>query len=130
MKACAGCVLAHCPCVGVADFFDGIRRQANNFRVQACDTRIVLGQALADLHQRVLDVARLLVIAKILVQLLIRELASEPGIPPEKKRHQHDQPCSEEKQKTIARGHAAMRLGWLFRERRAVQGIGRRNGLS
>ena len=115
MKTCAGCVLAHHPCVSVADFFNGIRRQANNFRVQTRGTRIVLGQALTNLHQRVLDVARLLVIAEIVIQLLVREWASEPGIPPEKEWHQHDQPRGKKKQKAIARGHAAVRLNRLFR---------------
>ena len=35
---------------------------------------------------------------KIFVQLFIRKLPAEPGVPPEQKRHQNDQPAGEEKQ--------------------------------
>jgi hypothetical protein len=41
---------------------------------------------------------------------------SEPGIPPEQKRHQDDQPSGEKKKKPLPRGHAATRRLSLGRD--------------
>src|SRR5580704_3282067 len=65
----------------------------------------------ADLHQRLLNVPRLLAVVQILVQLLIGEMPPEPGIPPEQKRHEYDQPAGGEKQNFLCARHAALRLG-------------------
>ena len=71
MKSRAGCVfaadvLAHDPGVGVADFLNRVRRQANHVRIPARDAGVVPRHALADLHQGMLDVTRLLVVLQVL----------------------------------------------------------------
>ncbi len=55
-----------------------------------------------------LDVPRLLVIVQILGHLLIREMTSEPRIPPEKKRHEHDQPSGGKEKNFLSARHAAL----------------------
>jgi hypothetical protein len=62
--------------------------------------------ALTQLHECMLDVSRVLRIVQVFGDLLIREMASEPGAPPEQKRHEDDQPGSQKKQQPFARGHA------------------------
>ena len=57
--------------------------------------------ALAQLHQRMLDVTRLLPIVEVLVQLLVGELPSEPGVPPEQERHEDDQPAGGEEKNLL-----------------------------
>src|SRR5213595_3657912 len=77
--------------------------------------------AFADLHQRVLNMARLLRVLEILTDLLVRELPSEPGVPPEQKGHEHDQPRGHEEQDAIAGGHPAPRTGaYMGRSRHNV----------
>src|SRR5207237_1842601 len=76
-----------------------------------------MSHALADLYQCVLDVPRMLLVAQVLVELLVGELTSEPGVPPEEEGHEHDEPGGYEKENAIARGHAAA-------------GFGRRHGLT
>ncbi len=101
MKARARGVLSHDPGVGVAHFIHGIGRQANQFRIKARDRRVVFCHALANLHQRVLDVPRMLIILQILGNFGVRERPSKPGVPPEKKRHEHDEPGNEEEQQPL-----------------------------
>src|SRR6266851_5726004 len=78
-----------------------------------------------------LDVARVLFISEVCADLFVRELASEPGVPPEQERHEDDQPGGDEKERAIARGHFVMRRrGRLLRgifhvDYRRVAGIGR-----
>src|SRR5277367_48943 len=109
MKADGGSVLSHDPSVGVANFLNGISGEAGQFRIPRGNDPIMPTHAFAQLHKRVLDVARMLVVVQIFPDLLIRELPSEPGAPPKQERHQHDQPCSEEEEQTIARGHPMAR---------------------
>ena len=114
MESCVGCVFAayiltHDPGVGITHFFDRVSREAHQVRIPAGDTGVVTGHALADLHQRVLDVTGLLIVLKIFGQLLVRKLPPKPGVPPEQKRHEHDQPAGGEKQQPVASGHP--RLG-------------------
>ena len=114
MESCVGClfaayILTHDPGVGIADFFDRVSREAHQVRIPAGDAGVVTRHALADLHQRVLDVTRLLIVLKIFGQLLVRKLPPKPGVPPEQKRHEHDQPAGGKKQQPVASGHP--RLG-------------------
>jgi hypothetical protein len=51
----------------------------------------VMGHSLANLYQGMLDVWGFLSSASTR-SVAVRELAAEPGIPPEQKRHQNDQP--------------------------------------
>jgi hypothetical protein len=87
VKAGAGGVgvLAHHPSVGVTHFVHGIRRQANDIRIPAGYASIVPADTLANLHQGVLDVPRLLVVLEIFGHSLVRKLAAKPGVPPEQK---------------------------------------------
>ena len=87
VEACAGNVLTHDPGIGVADFLHRIFGEPNQVRIPLFGGGGAVRHAVAELHQRVLNVPRLLVVAKIFIQLVIGELASEPGIPPEKERH-------------------------------------------
>src|SRR6266852_2114999 len=83
-----------------------MRGEAQKFGIPARRAGIMAAHAFADLHESVLDVARMFVVIQVFGDLLIRNLASEPRVPPKQKRHEHDQPCSEEKKYAIARGHA------------------------
>src|SRR5260370_24109916 len=56
-----------------------------------------------------LDVTRMLFVRQVCADLVVGELASEPGVPPEEERHEDDQPGSKEKERTIARRHFVMR---------------------
>src|SRR5215831_9364632 len=114
MEARAVRVLAHHPRISVTYLFDGMRCEADKFGIPPRCTCVVAHNALADLHQCVLDVAWALVVAKVFGDLLIVKLAAEPGVPPKKEGKQHDQPRGEVKKKTRARGHAA---GSFFRRR-------------
>ena len=67
--------------------------------------------AFTDLNQGMLNVASMFVVAQVCSDLLVGKLPPEPGIPPEQKRHQHDQPRGQKKQQTLTRGHAMPRLG-------------------
>ena len=68
----------------------------------ACD-------ALADLHQSMLDVAGVLVVGQILRDLLVGKAAAKPAVLPEQKGKQHDKPSGEIEEKTRAGGHAVRR---------------------
>src|SRR5438552_9228349 len=59
MKALRGSVLPHDPGVGVADFFDRMRGQADQFRIPERRCRVAASHALAELNQGVLNVARM-----------------------------------------------------------------------
>ena len=97
MKARRGSVLAHNPGVGVADFFYGMRGQANQFRIPARRGCIVAAHALAELNEGVLNVARMFFILEVFSDLFVGEAAAKPGVPPKQERHQDDQPGSDEK---------------------------------
>jgi hypothetical protein len=45
------------------------------------------GDALAYLHQSLLDVARLLCVVQVFSELLVRKFPAKPGVPPEQKGH-------------------------------------------
>ena len=120
VKACHGSILSHHPGLGVANFFHRIRSQAYHIGIPARYTRIVLRHPRADLHQRVLDVTRLLIVMQILADLFIRELSSEPGVPPEQERHEHDQPGGNEKQDALSGRHAAAGFGIAGRDFRRI----------
>src|SRR4029077_12850248 len=47
-------------------------------------------------------------VMKVCGELLVGELAAEPGVPPEEERHQADQPGGEEKEKFLGAGHAGL----------------------
>jgi hypothetical protein len=59
----------------------------------------------------VLDVARLLVVVEVLSELLVGEMAAKPGIPPEQKRHEDDEPSGDEEENLLGRRDAALGLG-------------------
>src|SRR5260370_16591603 len=65
-----------------------------------------------------LDVTGVLFILQICADLVVGELASKPGVPPEEERHEDDQPSGNEKKRAIARGHFVMR-----RRDRLLRGI-------
>jgi len=75
----------------------------------------VVAHALAELNEGVLDVARMLFVLKVLSDLFVGEPAAKPGVPPEKERHQHDQPSGNENERAIARGHFVMGRGGRLR---------------
>jgi len=106
MKAGAIGVLSHDPGVSIANFFDWRSSQSDNLRIPTRGVCIAALHAFAKLHKGVLYVAGVLLIVEVFAELLVRELAAEPGIPPEEKRHEHDEPGDEEKKKTIACRHA------------------------
>ncbi len=105
------CVLAHHPGVGVADFFDRMRSQANHFRIPVHRGGIVVVHALTELDEGMLDMTRVLFILEVFGDLSVGKPAAEPGVPPEEERHQDDQPGGYEKEGAIARGHFVMRGG-------------------
>ena len=71
MKTRARRVLAHNPGVSVANFLHGIGGQPNQFGIPLRDGSIVVRDAFADLHQRLLNVPRLLVVVQVSSQLLV-----------------------------------------------------------
>src|SRR5215510_5826333 len=106
METWNGVVLAHDPRVCVANFFYGVARKAHQLWIPAAHTGVVTGHALTNLDQRMLDVARLLLVPQVLGQLLVGKMAAEPRVPPEQEGHQHHQPGSKKKQKSLPRRHA------------------------
>src|SRR5260370_8048048 len=59
---------------------------------------------------------RMLFILQVFTDLFVGELAAEPGVPPEQKRQEDDQPSSYEKERSIPRGHFVVRgRGGLLR---------------
>src|SRR5260370_13335331 len=86
-----------------------MRSEAHHFRIPALHARVVAAHELTQLHERMLDVTGVLFILQICADLLVGELASEPGGPPEQERHEDDQPGGNEKKRAIARGHFVMR---------------------
>src|SRR5258708_36499990 len=86
-----------------------MRSQPDHFRIPARHYRVAAPHALTQLHERMLDMARMLFIVEKFGDLLIGEPAAEPGVPPKQKRHEHDQPGSQEKEEAAARGHLVMR---------------------
>ena len=70
-----------------------------------------------------LDVARVLVVIQVFGDLRVGEMATEPGAPPEQERHEHNQPGDEEKEQSIAGGHA---VASTRRECRRILRDGRR----
>ena len=75
---------------------------------------LVAVHALANLHERMLDVARLGFIVQILGQFGIAERRAKPGAMPEQKRHQHNDPSYEKEEQAIAARHLATRLDRRF----------------
>ena len=101
VKARARSVLAHDPGVGVANFLHRIVGQPYQFGIPLLGGCVGMRHAFAHLHQRMLDVPRLLVVVQILSQLLVREMASKPRVPPEQKRHEDDKPAGGKKQNLL-----------------------------
>ena len=71
------------PTLCVADFLHRIFGEPNQVRIPLFGGGGAVRHAVAELHQRVLNMARLLVVVQIFGQLRIGEVASKPGIPPE-----------------------------------------------
>src|SRR5260370_8106005 len=88
-----------------------MRSEAHHFRTPARHARVVAAHALTQLHERMLDVTGVLFILQICADLLVGELASEPGGPPEHERHEDDQPGGTEKKRAIPRAHLVMQGG-------------------
>src|SRR5258708_39595216 len=86
-----------------------MRSEAHHFRIPARHIGVVAAHALTELHERMLDVTGVLFILQVCADLLVGELASKPGVPPEEERHKDDQPSGNEKKRAIARGHFVMR---------------------
>src|SRR5206468_2024583 len=80
VKARRGSVLAHDPGVGVANFFDGMRSEADQLRVPACRSGVVVAHALAKLDEGMLDVARMLFVLQVFGDLFVRKPAAKPGV--------------------------------------------------
>src|SRR5882672_1029727 len=112
MKAGAAGVLPHNPSVGVANFFDRRSSQGDNLGIPARGICVTALHAFAELHERVLDVAWVLLIVEVFAELFVRELTAEPRIPPKEAGHEYDEPSHQEKKKTSARGHAMDARGW------------------
>src|SRR5262249_16817265 len=106
METWNGVVLAHDPRVCVANFFYGVARKAHQLWIPAAHTRVVTGHALTNLDQRMLDVARLLLVPQVRGELLTGKMAAEPRVPPEQKGHQHDQPSRKKNKKSLPRRDA------------------------
>ena len=68
----------------------------------------------AHLDQGMLDVAGVLVVLQVFGDLLVREMAPEPSVPPEEKGHEHQQPSGDEKEQAVAGRHAVPGLGGWF----------------
>jgi hypothetical protein len=66
----------------------------------------MVAHALAELHESMLDVTRVLIVVQVFADLFVGNLASKPGVPPEQERHEYDQPRGEEEEQSIAGGHA------------------------
>src|SRR6202011_1758089 len=98
---------------------DRVGRQANHIWIPVRGTRVTACHALTDLHQGMLDVTRLLFILQVLGELLVRKLTPEPGVPPEQKWHENDQPARGEKKQSVASGHTRLGRGsdgfWVWR---------------
>src|SRR5579862_3047138 len=105
MESRARSVLAHDPCIRVAYFFDFVSGKLSELRIPPHYRRIFSQHTLSYLHQRMLDVTWMLVVSQVGGKLFIGQLSAEPGIPPEKKRHEHDQPAGHKKKNTVAGGH-------------------------
>ena len=63
-----------------------MRGEAQKFGIPARRARIMAAHALAELHESVLDMARMLVVVQVFADLLVGNLASEPGVPPKAER--------------------------------------------
>ena len=50
----------------------------------------------AELHERVLDVPRVLLVVEEFAELRVRKVSAEPRTPPEEERHQDNEPCGGE----------------------------------
>src|SRR5476649_212256 len=71
-------------------------------------------EALADLHQRMLRVARLGAVRKVPVQIRVAQLAAEPGSIPEEKRERHQRQDEQRDQKVSSSAGTAVRRGRLW----------------
>src|SRR5512140_3165889 len=75
--------------------------------------------AFAQLHQRVLNVARFLRVVDVLIEFAVGERAAEPRAVPEQKRQQHDCPGDHKEEDAVADRHAsALEIGVLDNGRR------------
>src|SRR5690349_10463970 len=122
MKTLAARILAEHPRIGVTDFFDRVGRQADQVGVPLLRRCIVMRYSFTHLYESLLDVAWVAVVLKIFGDLLVGEMTSEPGVPPEQEWHQGDQPGRQEEEQALARGHAA--VGGCFGGRVGFNGSG------
>ncbi len=83
VKFRAGSVLPHDPGVGVANFFHRIGCQPDQIGIPLFRVRIMLGDALPNLHKSLLNMARFLRVMQVFRKLLAGKFPAEPGIPPE-----------------------------------------------
>src|SRR4029077_12310483 len=111
VKAWHGSILTHDPGVGVAHFFDGMRGKTDHFRMPSRRSGIVAAHALAELHESMLDVARVLFVLEVFGDLPVGEAAAEPGVPPEEEGHENDEPGGDENEGASARRHFVVRGG-------------------
>src|SRR5215469_14651916 len=111
MKARAGGILSHDPGVGIANLLDGMGGETDEVGIPAPGVSVGVRHAVAELDERVLDVTRLLLVVQIFGKLRIREVASKPGIPPEEKGHEDDQPSGREEKNLLRPRHGTFWLG-------------------
>jgi hypothetical protein len=95
MERGLGIVLSHDPGGREAQLIAAMRRDANDFGIpltRRCAYRGVGAfDALLDLGEGMLSVARVVTVVEEFCDLRVVERAAEPGGSPEKKRHQHKQ---------------------------------------
>src|SRR5215471_10248998 len=80
-----------------------------------------MNHTITELDERMLNVARFLIVVKVFGDLLVREMASEPGVPPKEERHEDDEPSGHEEQDLLGAGYGALRLR---RRRMSAGGFG------
>ena len=105
MEDHGGSVLSHDPGVGVANFLNGISGEAGQFRIPRGSDHVMPAHAFAQLHKRVLDVARMLAVVQIFADLLIRELPSNQVLHQNKNGINTISHAIGREEQTIARGH-------------------------
>src|SRR5215470_11429371 len=102
MKRMARSVLAHDPSVRVAHLFDGMGGEPNDVGIPSLRGYVLPCYTVAELHQCVLDMSRMLFIVQVFADSLLGKRAAKPSAPPKQERHQHDEPGREEKKYAIA----------------------------
>src|SRR5438477_9981417 len=89
MERLRAIVLSHHPSHVDANFGYWTGRQLDHARIKLLDARVAFLDTLGDLPQRVLNLARLLVV-QVFGDLSVGERTSKPGAVPSQKRHEHE----------------------------------------